>query len=119
MTVSELPFCKLVKVARKLRKDLYLAVLRKIETYRPGSFFHCRSLCRSTDTRDRKTDIHCGTLPRVEKIAFKEKLTVGDGYYVRRYIRRDVARLCFDYRQSRHAAAAETVGKLRRALEQS
>ena len=56
---------------------------------------------------------------RVEQLGLQEDLAIGDGDDVGRDVGRHVARLGLDDGQSRQAAAAQLVGELGRALQQT
>ena len=119
LTVGELTLCGLVEVAGELGEDFHFAVLGKVQTDAARCLFHGLCLGIAADTGNRKTDVNSRTLAGEEQVALKEDLTVCDGNNVRRDVSGNVARLRFNNRQCRHAAAAECIGKMRRALQQT
>src|SRR6185312_2114165 len=74
---------------------------------------------RSTDAAYRDADVHCRTHTGIEQVGFKKDLAVGDGNHVRRNVRGNVARLGLDDGQCSQRSAAEFVGQLGRALQQT
>ena len=119
LSVEELLARELVQVARKLHEDLHLAVLRKVETQGPDRLFHRLRLRVAAHSGDGKTDVDGGALSLEKELALEEYLPVRDGDDIGGDIGGDVARLGLDDGKRGHAAPAELVGEVRRALQQS
>ena len=75
---------------------------------------------RSTaDTADGQSDVDSRSLTRIEQLAFKENLSVGNRNDVCGDICGNIAGLCFNDRKRSHASAAEGIGKLSRTLQKT
>src|SRR5699024_7827575 len=116
---SQIALGRIVEVRGEHREGLERAVLSQRDLQRTGDALECLGLCGAADTRDGHTHVDSGTLTGVEEVRLEEDLTVGDRDHVGRNERSDVIGLGFDDRQTGHRAAAELVGELRTAFEQT
>ncbi len=108
-----------VEVGSELSERLELAVLRELQAQPAGHLPHGRRLRRAAHARHRDADVDGGPHARAEQVRLEEDLAVGDRDDVRRDVRRHVARLRLDDRQSGERAGAVLVGQLHRPLEQA
>src|SRR6202008_4104994 len=119
LTTCELSLRRFVEVRTELRKRLQLTELGQVETKCSCNLFHRLDLRRATDARNAVTDVDGGAEAAVEKIGFKEDLTVSDRNHVRRNVCRDVARLRFNDRQTGKRSAAFNVRKFCGTLQKT
>ena len=100
-------------------KDLQLAVLGVDQLQGTGNLLHGLDLGVAADTGHRDTGVDCRHDAGVEQLGLQEDLTIGDGDDVGGDVGGNIARLRLDDGQSRQAAAAQLVGKLGGALQQT
>lgn len=105
-----------VQVGAELRERLQLTELRVRQLERTGNLLHRLDLRVAADTGYRNTRVYRRTDTGVEQLGLEEDLTVGNGDYVGRDIRRNVACLRLDDRECGQAAAVLDV---RCTLEQT
>jgi len=108
-----------VQVGAELREGLQLTVLRINQLQSTGDLLHGLDLGVAADTGDRDAGVDGRHDARVEQLRLKEDLAVGDGDDVRGDVGGHIARLRLDDRQCRQAAAAQLVGELGRAFQQT
>ena len=106
-------------VGAELRESRQVAVLRHIQSQRPGHLAHRLDLRVAANAADRDANVDRGTYAGVEKVRFQINLAVGNRNHVCRDVRRNVTRLRFDNRQGSEGARAELVVQLRRTLQQA
>ena len=109
---------RLVEVGRECGERLELAVLRKIQSQRPGHLFHCLDLCGATDAGHRDADVDRRPHTLVEQVGLQEALAVGDRDDVGRDVGRDVVGLGLDDRQTGQRSATEFIRQLGAAFQQ-
>ena len=100
-------------------KALQLAVLGVDQLQGAGHLLHGLDLGVAADTGHRDAGVDGRHDAGVEQLGLQEDLAIGDGDDVGRDVGRNVARLRLDDGQSRQAAAAQLVGELGRALQQT
>ena len=98
---------------------MQLAVLGVDQLQGAGHLLHGLDLGVAADTGHRDTGVDCRHDAGVEQLGLQEDLTIGDGDDVGGDVGGNVARLRLDDGQSRQAAAAQLVGKLGSALQQT
>ena len=108
-----------VQIGTELGKGLQLAVLGVDQLQGAGHLLHGLDLGVAANTGHRDAGVDSGHNARVEQLRFQEDLTIGDGDDVGGDVGRNVARLGLDDGQSRQAAAAQLIGELGRALQQT
>jgi hypothetical protein len=108
----------LIQLAPELRECGHLAILREVQSKRPGHLLHGLDLRGSSDPGDRQTDVDRRADTGVEEIAPQIDLTVRDRNDVRRNVRRHVASLRFDDGKRRETASTQFVAQLGCAFEQ-
>ena len=119
LAAVELALRDRIEVRAELREGCELAILRKVELERGADLLGRLDGGRETDARDRETDVDGRTDAGVEEVGLEEDLAVGDGDDVGRNVGRDVAGLGLDDGQRGERTAAELVGELGAALEQT
>src|SRR3954470_4206829 len=117
-TAGELRTRGRVEVGGEHGERLHGAELREVELESPGDRLHRLDLRGTTDTRDRDTYVDGRTHVGVEQVGLQVDLAVRDRDDVGRDVRRDVAGLGLDDRQTGHRPVAEVVGELGAALQQ-
>ena len=94
-------------------------VLGQGDLQRAGDLLQRLGLCRATNSGHGDADVDSRTLVRVEQVGLQEDLTVGDGDHIGRNVCGHVVCLGFDDRQAGHRTAAEVIGNLGAAFEQT
>ncbi len=111
--VVEPCLCVLVDIRTELRKACQLSVLCKFQLQFAGNLFHRLYLSIAAYTGYRNTNVYSRSLSRKEQLGFQENLTVRDGNYICRDIRRNVPRLSLDNRQRRNRAPSQLFAEVR------
>ncbi len=119
LAAVELLLRHLVEVGAELREGGELAVLGEVELQGRADLLGRLDGSGEADARDREADVDGWTNAGVEEVGFEEDLSVGDGDDVGRNVGRDVAGLGLDDRKRGERTAAELVGELGAALEQT
>ena len=108
-----------VQIGTELCKGLQLTVLGVDQLQSAGDLLHGLDLGVAADTGHRDAGVDCRHDAGVEQLRLQEDLAVGDGDDVRGDVGGNVARLRLDDGQSRQAAAAQLIGELGRAFQQT
>src|SRR3989344_432499 len=95
-----------IKLLAKLSESLEFSELGEFETHCAGHGLHGFGLGGRPDARNRKSDVDRRSDSLIKEFRFKINLSVRNGNYVSGNIRRKVAELGFDDRQSRERSAA-------------
>ena len=111
--------CILIKVGTELCEALQLSVLGVIQLQGTCDLLHRLYLRVAAYTGYGDTRVYSGTYAGVEQFALEVYLTVGDGNYVGRDIRGNVACLGLDDRQRGQRTSAVVLVKSCRTLEKS
>ena len=119
LTLSQAGLGVGVQIGAELCKALQLTVLGVDQLQGTGHLLHGLDLGVAADAGHRDAGVHGRHDAGVEQLGLEEDLAIGDGNDVRRDVGGNVARLCLDDGQSRQAAAAQLVGELCGALQQT
>ena len=115
----DLGFRALIEVGAELGESGQFAVLGQAQAEGTGDFLHGLDLGGAADTGNGEADVDSRADPGVEGFCFQEDLAVCDGNDVSRDIGRQVTGQGFDDRQGRNRAAAEFIGQLGSAFEET